>query len=87
MIKIKADKFLTEITLKLDFFGYIRDIINSIYVNDTLIAKIDFNDILAFIQKFVLLYLNVMSFKNDFPILNGILEKYFNFKVIVDSLR
>ena len=37
LVRIKADNFLIEITLKLDFFGYIRDILDCIYINETLV--------------------------------------------------
>ena len=61
LISIKADKFLTEITLKLDFFGIIIDVLRKIYINDILINKDEYYDILSFIRKLIQLYVSIFK--------------------------
>lgn len=80
----KAEKFLIEITLKLDFFGIIQDVMSSIFVNEILINEHMHGDILVFIAKFMRLYSKIRI--SSFNQLNDILGKLNNYKMIMDSL-
>ena len=61
LYKIDADKFLTEITLKLDFFRIIYDLIGQIYINEIIVNKEHLDDILCFISNFIKVYLKAMT--------------------------
>lgn len=79
---------MTEFTLKLDFFGYIRDIIDQIFVNDTLIERFEFCDMFAFLRNFIMIYVNVLNEGTAiFVQLNPILRKIYNLKVIINAFR
>lgn len=61
LLKIEADRFITEMTLKLDFFRIIYDIINTIYINEILVNKDNLDDMLCFIGSFIKIYLKAMQ--------------------------
>lgn len=87
LVKIRAEKFMLEITIKLGFFDLIANFLQTVYVNETYITSYNIGNTMFFIKEFTKVYINMIKEPFDFPIIYGALSKFETFKYVCETLH